>query len=73
MARTTGDTVVRLDLIKTFLETTLAPTILEYFAQEGGISRWGWAQNSVSDDRHVAKTYKYNYEYYLFKASEPFC
>ncbi|HEY5811896.1 MAG TPA: glycoside hydrolase family 30 beta sandwich domain-containing protein, partial [Terrimicrobiaceae bacterium] len=34
---------------------------------EGGISRWGWAQNSLVTVETTAKTYKYNYEYYLIK------
>jgi glucosylceramidase len=34
---------------------------------EGGISRWGWAQNSLVTVDSSAKTFKYNYEYYLLK------
>ena len=34
---------------------------------KGGISRWGWAQNSLVTVDTEAKTYTYNYEYYLMK------
>jgi glucosylceramidase len=35
--------------------------------QQGGVSRWGWAQNSLVSVDTAAKTFKYNYEYYLMK------
>ncbi|MDR1525254.1 MAG: beta-glycosidase [Tannerella sp.] len=35
--------------------------------EKGGISRWGWSQNSLVTVDPVTKTYKYNYEYYLMK------
>jgi glucosylceramidase len=35
--------------------------------KEGGISTWGWKQNSLVSVDTVKKTYKYNYEYYLMK------
>ena len=35
--------------------------------QKGGISRWGWAQNSLMTVDAVAKTFIYNHEYYLMK------
>jgi glucosylceramidase len=35
--------------------------------KEGGISRWGWAQNSLVTVDTAAKTFKYNYEYFLLK------
>lgn len=35
--------------------------------KEGGISHWGWRQNSLVSVDTTAKTYKYNYEYYLMK------
>ncbi len=35
--------------------------------KEGGISTWGWKQNSLITVDTVTKTYKYNYEYYLMK------
>lgn len=33
----------------------------------GGVSRWGWKQNSLVSVDTVTRTYKYNYEYYLLK------
>jgi glucosylceramidase len=35
--------------------------------KQGGISTWGWKQNSLISVDTVNKTYKYNYEYYLMK------
>ena len=35
--------------------------------QKGGISRWGWAQNSLVTVDTEAKTFTYNAEYYLMK------
>jgi glucosylceramidase len=35
--------------------------------KEGGISTWGWKQNSLVSVDTVKKTYRYNYEYYLMK------
>jgi len=35
--------------------------------EEGGISRWGWSQNSLITVNPETKTYKFNYEYYLMK------
>ena len=35
--------------------------------EEGGISRWGWAQNSLVVVNPKEKTYRYTYEYYLLK------
>jgi glucosylceramidase len=35
--------------------------------KEGGISTWGWKQNSLVSIDTVNKKYKYNYEYYLMK------
>lgn len=35
--------------------------------KQGGISTWGWKQNSLVSVDTVSKTYKYNYEYYLMK------
>ncbi len=35
--------------------------------KQGGISRWGWAQNSLVTVDAAAKTFTYNYEYYLIK------
>jgi glucosylceramidase len=35
--------------------------------KDGGISTWGWKQNSLVSVDTTNKTYKYNYEYYLLK------
>jgi len=34
---------------------------------KGGVSRWGWAQNSLVIVDSVNKTYEYTLEYYLLK------
>lgn len=35
--------------------------------EEGGMSRWGWRQNSLVTVNKEDKTYKFTYEYYLLK------
>lgn len=35
--------------------------------KQGGISTWGWKQNSLISVDTVNKSFKYNYEYYLLK------
>lgn len=35
--------------------------------KQGGISHWGWRQNSLVSVDTTNKTYSYNHEYYLFK------
>ena len=35
--------------------------------KEGGISTWGWHQNSLISVDTLKKTYTYNFEYYLMK------
>jgi glucosylceramidase len=35
--------------------------------KKGGISTWGWKQNSLISVDTLTRTYKYNYEYYLMK------
>jgi len=35
--------------------------------EEGGVSRWGWSQNSLVTVDPQTRSYKYNYEYYLIK------
>lgn len=35
--------------------------------EEGGVSRWGWSQNSLITVNPETRTYKFNYEYYLMK------
>ena len=34
---------------------------------KGGVSRWGWAQNSLVSVDTDSRTYAYNLEYYLMK------
>ena len=56
------------DLLKHFLENGVS--IYDYWnisLQEGGISRWGWAQNSLVVVNTETRTYRYTYEYYLMK------
>jgi glucosylceramidase len=35
--------------------------------KEGGVSRWGWSQNSLVTVDEAKKTYRFNHEYYLMK------
>jgi glucosylceramidase len=35
--------------------------------EKGGISRWGWSQNSLISVDRTTKTFHYNHEYYLMK------
>ncbi|RZK13976.1 MAG: beta-glycosidase, partial [Hymenobacter sp.] len=35
--------------------------------KKGGISRWGWSQNSLVTVDEATKTYQFNHEYYLLK------
>ena len=35
--------------------------------RQGGVSRWGWSQNSLVTVDEAARTYHYNHEYYLLK------
>jgi glucosylceramidase len=34
---------------------------------DGGMSSWGWAQNSLVSVNATAKTFRYNHDYYLLK------
>lgn len=34
---------------------------------DGGVSRWGWAQNSLLSVDRSSRTYRWNHEYYLLK------
>jgi hypothetical protein len=43
-----------------------------YFSEKGGVSRWGWVQNSLLRVDTTSKTFKYNNEYYLIKHLSPF-
>ena len=55
-------------MLKRFLENGVSAYHYWNIAlQKGGISRWGWAQNSLVTIDTAARTYKYNYEYYLLK------
>ena len=55
-------------LLKTFLENGVSAYHYWNIAlKEGGVSRWGWTQNSLVTINTVARTYKYNYEFYLLK------
>ena len=55
-------------LLKRFLENGVnAYHYWNIALKAGGISRWGWAQNSLVTIDTAARTYKYNYEYYLLK------
>lgn len=35
--------------------------------KKGGVSRWGWSQNSLVTVDEATKTYQFNHEYYLMK------
>jgi glucosylceramidase len=59
---------LRLTLIRHFLENgASAYCYWNISLKKGGVSRWGWAQNSLVTVDTEAKTFKYNYEYYLMK------
>ena len=56
------------DLMKHYLNNGVS--VYEYWNTslvKGGISRWGWAQNSLVVIDAEAKTYNYSNEYYLLK------
>ncbi len=56
------------DLMKHYLNNGVS--VYEYWNTsllKGGISRWGWAQNSLVVVDSVSKTYNYTLEYYLLK------
>ena len=56
------------DLMKHYLSNgTNVYTYWNTSLEEGGISRWGWRQNSLITVNPVTKKYKYNYEFYLMK------
>lgn len=55
-------------LIKHYLTNgTNAYTYWNTSLKQGGISTWGWKQNSLVSVDTVGKTYQFNYEYYLMK------
>jgi len=56
------------DLMKHYLNNGVS--VYEYWNTsllKGGISRWGWAQNSLVVVDSDTKTYNYSNEYYLLK------
>ncbi|MDR1887049.1 MAG: beta-glycosidase [Prevotellaceae bacterium] len=56
------------DLMKHYLNN--GTNVYEYWntsLEEGGMSRWGWRQNSLVTVNKADKTYKFTYEYYLLK------
>ena len=56
------------DLMKHYLRNGVS--VYEYWNTsllEGGISRWGWAQNSLVVVDTKEKDYRFSYEYYLLK------
>jgi glucosylceramidase len=56
------------DLMKHYLSSgTNVYTYWNTSLEQGGVSRWGWSQNSLITVNPATKTYKYNYEYYLMK------
>ncbi|GEM_PF-24697 len=56
------------DLMKHYLSNgTNVYTYWNTSLEEGGVSRWGWSQNSLVTVNPANRTYKYNYEYYLMK------
>lgn len=61
------------DLMKHYLNNGVS--VYEYWNTsllEGGISRWGWAQNSLVVVDAAQKTYRYSLEYYLLKHASHF-
>ena len=56
------------DLMKHYLSHGVTSYLYWNMAlKEGGVSRWGWSQNSLVTVNKEDKTYRYNYEYYLLK------
>jgi len=56
------------DLMKYYLENGV--NVYDYWnisLLEGGMSRWGWSQNSLVTVDSLTKTFRYTYEYYLLK------
>jgi len=61
------------DLMKHYLNNGVS--VYEYWntsLAEGGISRWGWAQNSLVVVDTEKKSYRYSYEYYVMKHASHF-
>jgi glucosylceramidase len=56
------------NLMKHYLKN--GTNVYEYWntsLEEGGMSRWGWKQNSLITVNKENKTFKFTYEYYLMK------
>ncbi|MDR1501352.1 MAG: beta-glycosidase [Prevotella sp.] len=56
------------NLMKHFLNN--GTNVYDYWnisLEEGGMSRWGWAQNSLVTVNKDVRSYKFTYEYYLLK------
>jgi len=56
------------DLMKQFLDKGVS--VYDYWntsLKEGGMSRWGWTQNSLVAVDTTNNTYRYTYEYYILK------
>jgi glucosylceramidase len=56
------------NLLKQYMNNGV--NVYEYWnisLEEGGMSRWGWRQNSLITVNKEDKTYKFTYEYYLLK------
>lgn len=56
------------DLLKHYIDNGIS--IYDYWnisLEEGGISRWGWRQNSLVVVNPESRTFRYTYEYYLMK------
>ena len=56
------------DLLKHYMDNGIS--IYNYWnisLEEGGISRWGWRQNSLVVVNPESRTFRFTYEYYLMK------
>jgi glucosylceramidase len=56
------------DLMKHYLNN--GTNVYDYWnasLEEGGMSRWGWSQNSLVTVNKADRTYKFTYEYYVMK------
>ncbi|WP_321374811.1 glycoside hydrolase family 30 protein [uncultured Draconibacterium sp.] len=61
------------DLMKHYLNNGVS--VYEYWNTsllEGGVSRWGWEQNSLVVVDAAKKAYRYSYEYYILKHASHF-
>jgi len=55
-------------IMKTFMNA--GASVYDYWniaLPEGGVSRWGWAQNSLVTVNPASRTFRYNYDYYVLK------